>query len=99
MKKFKSKSFVIVFLILLVIQFLIVFMDAKLNTSSSVNEITDKVILIFSFPINLINENLPFYVRESIFIRAIYWLMNLFIQSSVLYLGWLTLKRVLKKMK
>ena len=84
---------------LLVIQFLVVLMDVKLNNSSGFDEIIDKVIMLFSFPISLINENLPFYVRESIYIRAVFWLMNLFIQSSIIYLGWLAFKRVRKKMK
>ncbi|MCT4628411.1 hypothetical protein [Winogradskyella sp.] len=100
MKKLKLKPFIIIFFILMVIQFIIVYVDVQLTKSeSSLTSITNPVITIFSLPINGIHRNLPFYVHESLYIRAMYWVVNLFIQSAVIYLGILSFKRVRKKLK
>ncbi|WP_299367841.1 hypothetical protein [Winogradskyella sp.] len=100
MRKLKLKSYVIIFLILLVVQFLIVFADVMLTKNGSdLVPVTDQIVEFFSLPISIINKNLPFYVRESLYIKVLYWLMNLFIQSSIIYLGWRTFKRVRKKLK
>ena len=100
MRKFKLKSFITIFLIVLVVQFLIVFADVMLTKNESgLVSVTDQIIEFFSLPISLINKNLPFYVRESLPVKALYWLMNLFIQSSILYLGWRVFKKVRKKLK
>ena len=100
MRKFKLKSFLTIFVALLVIQFLIVFADVMLTKSeSSLVSATDQIIEFFSLPISLINKSLPFYVRESLPVKAIYWLINIFIQSSIIYLAWRVFRRVRKKMK
>lgn len=95
MIKFNSKSYAIVFFTLLILQFIMVYADAKLGASSVFNE----AITIFSLPINFIDENLPFYVRESIFTRTIFWLMNVLVQASLIYLVWSSFNRAKKKMK
>ena len=100
MRKLKFKSFITIFGALLVIQFLTVFADVMLTKSESgLVSVTNPLIDIFSLPISLINGNLPFYVRESLMVKAVYWIMNLFIQSSLIYLGWRVFKRVKKKLK
>ena len=99
MRKLKLKTFFTIFTFLLVIQFLIVFLDVMLTKSESgLVSVTDGLIEILSLPISLINKNLPFYVRETLFIKALYWLMNLFIQTSAIYLGIRVFKRVRKKL-
>jgi hypothetical protein len=97
MTKFNKKTYIIIFMMLLVVQFLVVLLDAK--TKSGISEITGIMITIFSIPINLINENLPFYVREPIYVRAIFWLINIFLQAFLIYMIWSSFKRVRKKMK
>ncbi|WP_422105103.1 hypothetical protein [Winogradskyella sp.] len=100
MRKFKVKSFVIIFLVLLVIQFLIVFADITLSKNgSNLVVVTDQIIDIFSLPISIVNKSLPFYIRESLYIKALYWIVNLFIQSFIIYMGWRAFRRVRKKLK
>ncbi|WP_426430840.1 hypothetical protein ACPX19_00395 [Winogradskyella sp. HB-48] len=100
MKKLKLRPFLIVFFSLMVFQFLIVFLDVQLTKSKSgLTSVTNPIITIFSMPINGIHRGLPFYVNESLYVRAVYWVVNLFIQSAVVYLGILGLKRVRRKLK
>ena len=100
MRKFKLKSFAFIFLLLLVIQFLIVFVDVKLTKNGSdLVVVTDQIIDIFGLPISLINERLPFYVREGLIVKMVYWLINLFIQTAIIYVSWRVFRRVRKKMK
>ncbi|MEO1032556.1 MAG: hypothetical protein AAFX55_14185 [Bacteroidota bacterium] len=100
MRKFKVKSFVIIFLVLLVIEFLIVFADITLSKNgSNLVAVTDQIIDIFSLPISIVNKSLPFYIRESLYIKVLYWIVNLLIQSFIIYMGWRAFKRVRKKLK
>ncbi|WP_138434686.1 hypothetical protein [Winogradskyella algicola] len=100
MKKLKLRPFLIVFFTLMVIQFLIVFLDVQLTKSKSdLTSVTNPIIAIFSLPISAIHRGLPFYVNESLSVRAVYWIVNLFIQSALVYLGILGLKRVRRKLK
>ena len=100
MRKLKLKSFLTIFAVLLVIQFLVIFADVMLTKNdSNLVSVTNPIIELFSLPISLINKYLPFYVRESLYVKALYWIINLFIQSSILYLGWRVFKRVRKKLK
>lgn len=100
MKKLKLRPFLIVFFALMVIQFLIVYLDVQLTKSKSdLTSVTNPVIAVFSLPISGIHRSLPFYVNESLYVRAVYWIVNLFIQSAVVYLGVLGFKRVRRKLK
>lgn len=100
MKKLKLRPFLIIFFTLMVIQFLIVFLDVQLTKSKSdLTSVTNPIIAIFSLPISGIHRALPFYVNESLYIRAMYWTVNLFIQAAVVYLGVLGFKRVRRKLK
>lgn len=84
----------------MVIQFLIVFLDVQLTKSKSdLTSVTNPIIAIFSLPISGIHRSLPFYVNESLYVRAVYWFVNLFIQSAVIYLLILGIKRVRRKIK
>ena len=100
MKKLKLRPFLIIFFALMVIQFLIVFLDVQLTKSKSdLTAVTNPIIAIFSLPISGIHRSLPFYVNESLYVRAVYWVVNLFIQSAVIYLMILGLRRVRRKIK
>jgi hypothetical protein len=100
MKKLKLRPFLIVFFALMVIQFVIVFIDVQLTKSKSdLTSITNPIIAIFSLPISGIHRSLPFYVHESLYVRAVYWVVNLFIQSAVVYLVILGFKRTRRKLK
>lgn len=100
MRKLKLKSIITIFAILLVVQLLMVIADVTLTKNGSgLVSITDPIVEFFSLPISLINKNLPFYVRESLPIKVLYWAMNVFIQASVIYIGWRVFKRVKKKLK
>ena len=69
------------------------------SEASDLTSITNPIIAIFSLPISGIHRSLPFYVHESLYIRAVYWVVNLFIQSAVVYLVILGLQRVRRKLK
>ena len=100
MKNLKLKPFLIIFFILMVIQFLTVLADVQLTKSeSSLVSVTNPLIDVFSLPISTINGNLPFYVREGIPVKALYWIMNLLIQAGILYLGILFFRKLRKKLK
>lgn len=86
MKKFKLKHLMIIFFILMLIEFLIGLADVLLfraNNESSL--ITTMLIEIFSLPISLINKALPFYVAEDFYMVALYWALNVLIQAMVVY--------------
>lgn len=86
MKNFKFKSVVLIFFILLAIQFLVGLIDIlifrEFNQSSP---ITSLLISIFSLPIRLINSDLPFYVVEDMYMIVLYWVLNVIIQAMVVY--------------
>ncbi|WP_179018632.1 hypothetical protein [Winogradskyella forsetii] len=86
MKKFKLKEFVIVFLVLMVIQFIIGLAEILLSRANNdLSSLTSIFLDIFSYPISLINSNLPFYVSEDLFMVVIYWIINVIIQSAFVY--------------
>lgn len=82
----KLKVFLKIFLLLLVIQMIIVLADVVLtNADSSLSEMTSFIISIFSFPIKLISSNLPFYSGEGIYVMVILWMLNLVLQTMIIY--------------
>jgi hypothetical protein len=86
MNKFKLKSLIIIFFILMLIEFLIGLTDVllfRVNNESSL--ITTTLIEIFSLPISLINKDLPFYVSEEFYMIALYWTLNVLIQAMFVY--------------
>ena len=96
MKKFKLKSFLIVFFVLMVIEFLIVLADVFLHRSKDdLAAVTSNTISVFSLPINLINRNLPFYVAEDLYMRFVFWTINTLIQAIFVY-GFIVIVRRLK---
>ncbi|EDP70257.1 hypothetical protein FBALC1_05858 [Flavobacteriales bacterium ALC-1] len=96
MKKFKLKIFVIIFFILLVIQFLIGLADVLLSQADSeLTSFTSILITVCSFPINMINRDLPFYTNEGTGAAIIFWIMNLIIQATIVY----GFKRIYKRVK
>lgn len=100
MKPINKKVFATIFISLLVIQFLIVLADVMLTKNdSSLISITNSIIEFFSLPISAINRNLPFYVREPLYVKAVYWLMNLLIQSAIIYVALRMFKRLRKKLR
>jgi len=46
---------------------------------------TSFIISIFSFPIKLISSNLPFYSGEGIYVMVILWMLNLVLQTMIIY--------------
>mgnify|MGYP001113942043 CR=1 FL=1 len=96
MKKFKLKVFIIIFSIIMVIQFLIGLADVLLSQANNeLSSITSILITICSLPISLINKNLPFYVSEDLLMVIIYWVINVTIQSMIVY----GIIRVYKRLK
>ena len=82
----KLKVLLKIFLLLLVIQMIIVLADVVLtNADSSLSEMTSFIISIFSFPIKLISSNLPFYSGEGIYVMVILWMLNLVLQTMIIY--------------
>ena len=86
MKKFKLKELIKVFLFLLIIQFFIGLADVLLSQANSeLSSITAILVTICSFPLTLINSDLPFFVQESLLMRGLYWIINLVIQAVFVY--------------
>jgi len=95
MKKFKFKELVKVFFLLMVIQFIIGLADVLLSRANNeLSSITSLLITICSYPLSLINSNLPFFVSESLFMIGLYWLINLIIQTVFVYLILIVIKKM-----
>jgi hypothetical protein len=96
MSKKKLKLFLKIFFLLLIIQLIIVVADVLLtNADSSLSEVTATIISVFSFPLRLINRNLPFYTGEGFLLTLMFWVLNLVIQTMPIYAYF----RVIKKIK
>ncbi len=86
MNKKKLKLFLKIFFLLLVIQFIIVMINILLNNAdSSFASITSFIISIFSLPLSLISNSLPFYTGEGILVTLMFWILNLAIQTLAIY--------------
>ena len=95
MKSFKFKGFVIVFFILMFIQFLIGLIDILMfQTNNEPSPITSNLIAIISFPVSLINEDLPFYISHDMLMVVVYWIINLMIQSAFVYATYVIITRI-----
>ena len=95
MKKFKLKELIRVFFFLLVIEFIIVLADVLLSQANmELSSITSMLLTICSFPISLINRDLPFFVHESLVMVGIYWIINLIIQAVFLYLVLIVVRKM-----
>ncbi len=95
MKKFKLKEFLIVFFVLIVIQFIIGLSEVLLSRANNeLSSITSMLLDICSYPISLINSNLPFYVPEDLFMVVIYWIINVIIQSVFVYAVLIVLRKI-----
>ena len=100
MKKFRVKRFVFVFLILMLIQFLVALADISLYQSdNALSSVTSTLMSIFSMPIGLINQGLPFYINEDLPIKVIFWIINLFLQTAILLGGMSLLRSIREKLK
>jgi hypothetical protein len=96
MNKQKLKLFLKIFFLLLIIQAVIVLVHVLLNGSESlITTITSLMITIMSFPLNFISDRLPFYSGEGIPITIMFWILNLGIQTMVIYAFF----RIKKKLK
>ncbi|MBC3846929.1 hypothetical protein H8K90_11105 [Winogradskyella echinorum] len=86
MKKLKIKLFLKIFFILAFIEFLTALADVLLSQANSgFTTITSKLMLIFSLPISLISRDLPFYTNEGYTAAILFWIMNLIIQTTIVY--------------
>lgn len=95
MKKFKLKDLLKVFLFLMVVQFIIGVADILLSQSNSdLSSVTTMLITVCSFPMSLINSNLPFFVSENLFMVGLYWVINVIIQATFVYLALVVLKKM-----
>lgn len=95
MKKFKLIGLLKVFSFLILIQVVIGLADIFLTQSNSeLASVTTLLITICSYPIGLINSNLPFYVSEDLLMVGLYWLINVIIQAVFVYLVLIVLRKV-----
>jgi hypothetical protein len=95
MKKFKLRSVVIILFILMGIQFLVGLADFLwFKAHNEYLAITSSLMKIFSFPISIINKDLPFYVSDDLFNVISYWLLNASLQALVIYVILKVIKRL-----
>ena len=79
----------------MVIQFLIGLTDVLLSQSQNeLSSISGILITLFSFPLSLINSNLPFFTQEELYMLGIYLIINLIIQAIVVYVVILVIKKI-----
>ncbi|RED38230.1 hypothetical protein DFQ10_11151 [Winogradskyella eximia] len=98
MKKFKLKELLKVFLFLMVIQFIIGVAEILLSQAQSeLSSITSILVRICSYPMSLIDSDLPFFVSENLFMIGLYWMINLMIQSVILYLILVVINKIREK--
>jgi hypothetical protein len=65
---------------------IIVISDVALsNAESSPSAITSLIISIFSFSISLIRRDLPFYSGDGIYVKVLFWTLNLVLQTMIIY--------------
>ncbi|MBC2846125.1 hypothetical protein [Winogradskyella flava] len=99
MKKFPVKRFLIVFFILLLTQFLVGLADIFNQSENEFSSVINMLMAVFSMPIGLIHKGLPFYVNEPLLIRAIFWVINVLIQTFLILGSISLLRRVREKLK
>jgi hypothetical protein len=86
MNKRKLKLFLKIFFLLLIVQAIVVGSYILLsNADSSLASIASFIISIFSFPINIISPDLPFYSGEGTSVIFLFWTLNLVLQTMPIY--------------
>ncbi len=96
MNKRKLKLFLKIFFLLLAIQLVVVILHILLNNAdNSLASITAMIISVISVPMSFVSRDLPFYSGEGIFVRLLFWGLNLTIQTTAIYAG----VRIMKKIK
>lgn len=70
----------------MLIEFLVGLLDAYLAFyNSDLNTITSWLMFVFSLPISFISRDLPFYAAEGTVAAILYWVLNLLIQTTIIY--------------
>ncbi len=96
MNKRKLKLFLKIFFLLLAIQAVIVLIHILFDKGGdTITAITSFLITIISLPISFISSNLPFYSGEGILVTLMFWVLNVVLQTMVVYAFF----RIKKKMK
>ena len=86
MRALKGKLILKIFFLLLFLELLVGLLDAYLAYNNSGFEtITSWLMLAFSLPISFISRDLPFYVTGDIIAAILYWLLNLLLQTAIVY--------------
>ncbi|WP_370000589.1 hypothetical protein [Winogradskyella sp.] len=82
----KAKLFLKVFFFLLIIEFLVGLLDAFLAYNNSLfANVTSWLMFVFSLPISLISRDLPFYSSEGTTAAILFWVLNLLIQTAIIF--------------
>ena len=85
-KSVRLKHFLRIFFLLAVIQFIIVVGDMLLQRGNiSLSSVTSVIIDVLSLPISLIHPSLPFYAGEGLVASIAFWVLNLTIQTMIIY--------------
>ena len=70
----------------MLVEFLVGLLDVFLTQSNSgLSTITSWLMFIFSMPISFIRRDLPFYAAEGAVVGIFYWVLNLLIQTAIVY--------------
>ena len=54
-------------------------------SNSRFSSVTSMLMLVASLPISIISRDLPFYASEGTTAAITYWVLNLLVQTSLLY--------------
>lgn len=96
MKKFKLKDFIKVFLFVMVGQVIVILTEILSSLAEvDLSSVTSVLLVICSFPMSLINTNLPFYVSDNLVMIGIYWIVNVLIQAVFVYLVLVVIKKMI----
>ena len=95
MKNKKLKLFLKIFFLLVLVQLIVIIAELTLGDLNGVMASIISVLLtIISFPLSIISAKLPFYSGEGIPITMLFWLLNLTIQTLIIYGVFRIIKRI-----
>ncbi len=86
MKTINTKFFIIVFFFLFLTEFTIGLIDVFLSQSNSdLSILTSRLMFIFSLPISIFSRDLPFYASSGTISAITFFIINLLIQTIIIF--------------
>ena len=95
MKNKKLKLFLKIFFLLVLVQLVVIIAELTLgDLNGLMASIISVLLTIISFPLSIISAKLPFYSGEGIPVTMLFWVLNLTIQTLIIYGVFRIIKRI-----